>query len=502
LTLDLNTMQKNHFLAFDLGASSGRAILGTLENGRLSLTEIHRFTNQMQLINGHWFWNIFSLFNELKTGLKKCIKDFGIQPQSVAVDTWGVDFVHLDEDGMILSLPFAYRDSRTDTAMDDFFRLVPREEVYRKTGIQLMQFNSLFQLFTMVKEDRSVLKVTDKILFMPDALNYLLSGVAKTEFSIASTSQMIKPGRCEWQTNLLEKAGIPASILGEIILPGTVIGQLTSEVAEETGSQPIPVIAVAGHDTASAIASVPAGNGNFAYISSGTWSLMGIESPEPIISNQTEGMNFTNEGGVEGTTRFLKNIMGMWLIQECRRTWSKEVDYTWEEMVQLVRDAEPFKFFIDPDRSCFLNPGDMPRAIVENCLEPGAEKPATHAEIIRCIYDSLALKYRFTLDQIRQVSNQAIEKIHIIGGGANNYFLNQLTANVTGLPVVAGPVEATAIGNILMQAKAMGQVSSLDEIRQIVSDSFDVVTFAPESHSDKYDKAYQRFLGIVGKSSK
>lgn len=487
-------MEKNHFLAFDLGASSGRAILGTLEHGKLSLTEIHRFTNQMQLINGHYFWNIFSLFNELKTGLKKCIKDFGIQPQSVAVDTWGVDFVHLDEKGLILSLPYAYRDSRTDTSMEDLFELVPKEEVYRQTGIQFMQFNSLFQLFSMVKENRSLLKITDRILFMPDALNYLFSGVPRTEFSIASTSQMIKPGKCEWQADLLKRVNIPTGILGEIIAPGTVIGSVTTEVAEETGSEQIPVIAAAGHDTASAIASVPAEDGNFAYISSGTWSLMGIESPEPIISEQTAVMNFTNEGGVEGTTRFLKNIMGMWLIQECRRTWSKEVNYTWDEMVKMVSDAEPFQFLIDPDLTCFLNPGDMPRAIAENC--PGPAKPSTHAEIIRCIYDSLALKYRFTLDQIRQVSAIPIRKIHIIGGGANNHFLNQLTANVTGLPVVAGPVEATAAGNILVQAKAMGLVRSLNEMRRIVRDSFDVMTFAPEP-SEQWDKAYLRFCKML-----
>lgn len=489
-------MQKNNFLAFDLGASSGRAILGTLDNGKLDLTEIHRFTNQMQFINGHYHWNIFSLFNELKTGLQKCIRDYGIQPQSVGVDTWGVDFVHLDEKGMILSLPYAYRDSRTDTAMEDLFRIIPKEEVYQQTGIQFMQFNSLFQLYSMVKEDRSILKITDRILFMPDALNYLLSGVARTEFSIASTSQMIKPGKCEWQIALLEKAGIPVSILGDIILPGTKVGQLTPAVADETGSQQIPVIAVAGHDTASAIASVPAENGNFAYISSGTWSLMGIESPGPIISKQTAEMNYTNEGGVEGTTRFLKNIMGMWLIQECRRIWSKDVHYTWDEMVNMVSDAEPFKFIVDPDKPCFLNPGDMPLTVSENCKEPGVGKPVTHAEVIRCIYDSLALKYRYTLDQIRAVSDQPIEKIHIFGGGANNHFLNQLTANVTGLPVVAGPVEATAIGNILMQAKAMGLIGSLSGMRKIVRDSFDVITFEPEP-SDLWDQAYRRFCRIV-----
>ena len=489
-------MKKNNFLAFDLGASSGRAILGTLENGKLSLTEVHRFLNQMQFINGHYYWNIFSLFNELKTGLQKCIRDFGIQPQSVGVDTWGVDFVHLDETGMILSLPYAYRDSRTDTAMEDLFRVVPKEDIYQQTGIQFMQFNSLFQLFSMVKENRSILKITDQILFMPDALNYLFSGVARTEFSIASTSQMIKPGKCEWQTALLEKAGIPVSILGDIILPGTKIGQLTPSVAEETGSEQVPVIAVAGHDTASAIASVPAENGNFAYISSGTWSLMGIESPEPIISKQTALMNYTNEGGVEGTTRFLKNIMGMWLIQECRRIWSKDINYTWDEMVNMVREAEPFKFLVDPDKACFLNPGDMPLTVSENCLEPGVGKPVTHAEVIRCIYDSLALKYRYTLDQIRKVCDKPIEKIHIFGGGANNHFLNQLTANVTGLPVVAGPVEATAIGNILVQAKAMGLVGSLNEMRRVVRDSFDVITFKPEP-SDQWDQAYQRFCLIA-----
>ncbi len=488
-------MTTHHFLAFDLGASSGRAILGTLEDKKLVLTEVHRFVNQMQYINGHYFWNIFSLFNELKTGLAKCISEHGVQPQSIAVDTWGVDFVHLDKKGMILSLPFAYRDSRTDTSMDDVFAVVPKDEVYLQTGIQFMQFNSLFQLYSMVKEDSDLLKITDRILFMPDALNYLFSGVPKTEFSIASTSQMIQPGSCKWQTPLLEKLGIPTSILGDIILPGNVIGELTEAVASETGSAKIPVIAVAGHDTASAIASVPAENENFAYISSGTWSIFGIETAQPIVSDETAAMNFTNEGGVEGTTRFLKNIMGMWLIQECRRTWSKEIDYSWVEMVNLAKGAEPFKFMIDPDDARFLNPGDMPAAIADYCVETGQGTPGSHAEIIRCIYDSLALKYRSVLDQIKSVSDRPVEKIHIIGGGSNNHFLNQLTANVTGLPVVAGPTEATATGNILMQAKALGYVSSLDEIREIIRNSFEVVTFNPEP-DDICDDAYRRFCNF------
>ncbi|WP_320167944.1 rhamnulokinase [Mangrovibacterium marinum] len=472
-------MPKHHYLAFDLGASSGRAILGTLAGSKLQLTEIHRFANQMQRVNGHYFWNIFSLFQELKKGLAICVKDFGIQPESVAVDTWGVDFVQLDANGMILSLPYAYRDSRTDTAMDELFKLIPREELYRQTGIQLMQFNSLFQLFAMVKEQNPLLAVTRQILFMPDALNYLFSGAARTEFTIASTSQMLVPGACKWQKELIAKAGIPIDLLGEIIRPGQVIGQLQADVVAETGSRPIPVVAVGGHDTASAIASVPADDKNFAYISSGTWSIFGIEVSQPIVSEKSMELNFTNEGGVEGTTRLLKNIMGMWLIQECRRIWAREYEYSWPEMVDLAQTAEPFKFVIDPDDSRFLNPENMPETIVAYCQENGQGRPQSHAEIIRCIYDSLALKYRKTLDEIRQLSDQQIDRIYMIGGGCNNDFLNQLTADACQLPVYAGPTEATATGNIMMQAKALGQVASLTEIRQVVRNSFQLKEFTP-----------------------
>lgn len=488
-------MHRNHYLAFDLGASSGRAILGTLENGKLQLTEVHRFENQMQYINGHFFWNIFSLFNELKTGLKKCIQEHGVQPESIGVDTWGVDFVHLNKEGMIVSLPFAYRDSRTDTSMDDLFEVVPKEEVYLQTGIQFMQFNSLFQLFSMVKDESSLLKITDKILFIPDALNYLFSGKAVTEFTIASTSQMIAPGKKEWQSSLLNKVGIDESFLTEIVEPGTVIGKIKSDVASETISESVPVIAVAGHDTASAIVSVPANDKNYAYISSGTWSLMGIESQVPLVSEKTLAMNYTNEGGVEGTTRFLKNIMGMWLIQECRRAWLEEKNYTWDQMVQLAKSAEPFKFLINPDDSVFLNPGDMPKAIVDYCEKSGQGTPSSHADIIRCVYDSLALKYRYTLEQIFTVSEQTIERIHIIGGGANNKFLNQLTADATKLKVIAGPTEATATGNILVQAKAMGALKSLAEMREVVRSSFEVEEFIPNLDLD-WDSAFEKYLSI------
>jgi rhamnulokinase len=332
---------------------------------------------------------------------------------------------------------------------------------------------------------------------MPDALNYLFSGIKKNEFSIASTSQMIVPGTCTWNVELLEKAGIPTDMLNEIILPGTILGKIQTEVAAETGSKAVPVIAVAGHDTGSAIVSVPSALNNFAYISSGTWSLMGIESPHPIISEQTRELNFTNEGGVDGTTRFLKNIMGMWLIQEVQRVWEEEgTKYSWPEMVELARKSEPFKFLINPDDSMFLNPRNMVQAVRDFCYQTAQGTPQTHGETIRCIYDSLALKYRYTLEQICDVSDQTIEVLHIIGGGANNHFLNQLTADATGLRVIAGPTEATVIGNIMIQAKALGCVGTLSEIRQIVANSFDLVHFIPSSELD-WDDAYNNYLRII-----
>jgi len=472
-------MVNGNFLAFDLGASSGRAILGTLTNQRLQLTEIHRFENRMVEIDNHFYWNIFSIFDELKTGLKKCIRDFGVQPDSVAIDTWGVDFAFVDKDGMIASLPFAYRDRRTDNAMEDFYKIIPKEELYLMTGIQLMQFNSLFQLFVNHQSKASQYLIGKDLLFMPDALSYLFCGVKKNEFSIASTSQLLKPGQLAYEERLFKAMGVDSSIMQEIVLPGTLLGTIKPEVQRETGSKAIPVIAVASHDTASAIVSVPATGKDWAYISSGTWSLMGIESDKPLISKEILELNFTNEGGVEGTTRFLKNIMGMWLLQECRRIWSREVNYSWSEMVDLSTLSQPFKCLIDPDDTSFLNPADMPAAIADYCIKTGQTPPATHGEFIRCIFESLALKYRLTLDSIRSVVAHPISKIHIIGGGANNELLCQYSANALGIPVVAGPTEATAIGNIMIQAKAMQCVSSIQEIRAMVKDSFETKTFEP-----------------------
>ncbi len=489
-------MDKNLFLAFDLGASSGRAILGKLENNKLELLEVHRFNNQMTLIHGSYFWNIFSLFDELKTGLKKCIAGHKMTPASVGVDTWGVDYALLSPEGNLVGLPFAYRDHRTDSAMEEFFKILPKIETYRLSGIQFMQFNTLFQLFASVQKNYSGLQIANSLLFTPDVLNYFFTGIKKNEYTIASTSQLLKPGMPQWETKLFEAGEIPENLPEELVQPGTVIGNLLPEISEQTGSGEIPCVAVASHDTASAIVSVPAEGDNWAYLSSGTWSLLGIESPVPIVSDQTLEMNFTNEGGVDGTTRFLKNIMGMWLIQECKRIWDDEKEISWNEIVDLSNQVEPFRSLINPDDPMFLNPRNMSDSIVRFCENTNQPVPQTKGEIARCIYDSLALKYKFTIKQIESVTGNKIEKLHIIGGGANNEMMNQLTADATGIQVFAGPVEATAIGNIMMQAKAMRAVNSLSEIREIVRNSFKVVQYIPSPKLD-WLAAYEKFKRII-----
>jgi rhamnulokinase len=489
-------MAKSSFLAFDIGASSGRAILGILENNKVELVEIHRFKNQMTKIHGNYFWNIFSLFDELKTGLKKCISEFKIQPESIGIDTWGVDYSLVTGDGQLVGLPFAYRDHRTDNSMEEFFQKMSKKETYLLSGIQFMQFNTLFQLFSSVQQNYSGLKVAENLLFTPDTLNFLFTGVKKNEYTIASTSQMLKPGKAEWEPKLFKAAGIPQKLAGEIIQPSAVLGDLLPEVLEETGSASIPCIAVAGHDTASAVVSVPAQGENWAYLSSGTWSLLGIESPVPLVSEKTLEMNFTNEGGVDGTTRFLKNIMGMWLIQECKRIWDTKSAMGWHEIVALSNNVKPFISLINPDDAGFLNPGNMPKAVQDFCEKTNQPVPQTKGEIARCIYDSLVLKYKFTIKQIESVTGNKIEKLHIIGGGAHNATMNQLTADATGVPVFAGPTEATAIGNILLQAKALGKVKSLAEIREIVRNSFEVAEYTPSPKLD-WEAAFGKFEKLL-----
>ena len=490
-------MKNKSFLAFDIGATSGRSILGRLDNGRLQLKELTRFPNQMLQIGEHFHWNIYSLFEHLKAALA-AVKKEGVKISSIGIDTWGVDFALIAKDGTILGAPYAYRDPHTVGMPEKYFGIVSREKVYGLTGIQVMNFNSLYQLFALKQTNSSLLEAASEMLFMPDALAYLLTGNKVVEYTIASTSQILNPKTKQFENQLLEAAGVSPSILGEIVMPGHRIGTLTDALADESELGKVPVIAVAGHDTASAIAAVPAENERFAYLSSGTWSLMGIEVKDAIINDETFALNFTNEGGIEGTTRFLKNITGMWLLEQCLREWKKEgITYAYEKLVHMAESAPAFQSLIDPDHASFANPVSMTKAIVDYCISSGQIAPSTHAEFVRCIFESLSLKYKYVLGKIIGLAPFPIEKLHVIGGGSKNPLLNQWIANALGIPVIAGPSEATAIGNIMIQAKAAGCVDSLTEMRQIIRDSIPLEEFLPENKSE-WEKAYLKFLEIAG----
>ena len=489
-------MVKN-FLAIDLGATSGRSIIGKVGAGKIEMKELTRFPNNIRKVRNHYYWNIFDLFEEVKKALKTCAKE-GVKVESIGIDTWGVDFVMIGDDGNILGLPYAYRDPHTEGAPQEYFeKILPREQVYGLTGIQIMDFNSLFQIYAMRKENSAVLKSAKNLLFMPDALSYLLTDRMVTEYTIASTSQILNPYTKQMEAQLLDPVGLWPGTFPEIVMPGAVIGTLTDDIAAETGAGKLPVVAVAGHDTASAVAAVPAKNERFAYLSSGTWSLMGIETKDPIINETSMKLNFTNEGGVDGTTRFLKNITGMWLLEECRRIWESEegVTYSYPELVQMAYSVDAFHSLIDPDDAVFAHPKSMPKAIKTYCEKTGQKVPETHSEFVRAIFDSLALKYRYVLDMLRSVAPFAIDVLHVIGGGSQNDLLNQFTANAIGIPVVAGPSEATAIGNIMMQAQASGMVSSLWQMRELIASSIYTQTFQPEQPALWAD-VYERFVRV------
>ena len=485
-----------HFFAFDLGATSGRSIIGTLQDGVLDLKELTRFPNKIIQVNGKYYWNIYSLFEELKRGLQTAQSE-GYSLEAIGIDTWGVDFVYVAEDGSFLGLPRSYRDPYTNGIPEEYFKEISRKEVYEATGIQIMNFNSLFQLYAASKENASALQHAKTVLFIPDALSYLLTGKQVCEYSIASTSQILNPRTKQFEASLLKPVGVSSSILLPVVFPGKKIGGLTTGVQDECGVGEVPVIAVAGHDTGSAVVSVPAENENFAYLSSGTWSLMGIEVKDPIITEKSFELNFTNEGGVEGTTRFLKNITGMWLLEQCRKEWEAEgTNYTYPEIVKMSESVDGFRFLIDPDHSSFANPTDMVKAIAAFCEKTGQAVPQTHAEFIRCIFDSLALKYKYVLNSLQQLAPFKIEKLHVIGGGSQNKLLNQATANAIGMPVVAGPSEATAIGNIMIQAKGLGLVDSLSEIRSVIRNSFRPEEFLPQDTA-AWDAAFETFKKYI-----
>ncbi|HEX4797513.1 MAG TPA: rhamnulokinase family protein [Humisphaera sp.] len=485
-------MASGNFLAFDLGAESGRAVLGTLTDSRLSLAEKHRFPNPTGRMNGHLHWNLLTQWEELKTGLRKTAHD---QPllHGIGVDTWGVDFGLVAEDGTILGNPFHYRDSRTDGMMERAFRKVSREKIFDATGVQFMEINSLYQLFAMKEGGSPLLHAASTLLFVPDLFNYLFTGVRKSEFSIATTSQMYDPRAKGWAKGMLESLGLPTRIFPEIVPSGTVLGPLTDDVASECGAAAAPVIAPASHDTGSAVAAVPAEGSDWCYISSGTWSLMGVELPSPIVNDKALQYNYTNEGGVGGTIRFLKNIAGLWLIQELRRHWKKDGhDHTYAELTEMAGRARGLGYILDPSYKPFLSPGDMPAKVERFCRETRQPLPSSRGEYVRACLEGLALTYRKTLDGLEDVLGRKIATIHIVGGGSQNELLNQMTADACNRPVIAGPIEATAIGNILVQAMAIGAVKSLADARAIVRNSFEVKRFEPRA-AKQWEGAYERY---------
>lgn len=486
---------KKYFFAVDLGATSGRTIIGTLTGGKIELEELTRFDNNLIETGGHFYWDIYALYFEIIKGLKLAAQR-ELPIRSIGIDTWGVDFVCVGKDGALLRNPLSYRDPHTFGMMEDYFeRAIDKAKVYDITGIQFMNFNSLFQLYAMRKNNDSALAGAEKILFVPDALSYMLTGKMVCEYTIASTSQMLDPRTKQLDEQLLASVGLSRDNFGRMVNPATEIGVLTKEVQQLTGLGAIPVIAVAGHDTGSAVAAVPAKDEKFAYLSSGTWSLMGIETRNAIINDLSYERNFTNEGGIEGTTRFLKNICGMWLYERCRKEWT-DAPKSHTELIAAAMEQPAFQSIINPDDPMFANPASMVEAIKDYCRQTGQHVPEGYAEICRCIFESLALRYRQVFNYLREMASFPIEVLHIIGGGSLNAYLNQFTANSLGIEVLAGPQEGTAIGNIMLQAKASGDVGDIWDMRRIIAASIELKRFEP-TDKDQWDNAYGRFLKIV-----
>ena len=490
-------MNALNVLGIDLGASSGRAMLGTLEGKKLTIREIHRFLNEPVTLCGRFVWDMPRLFHEIKQALLKLSRS-GETVDAIGIDTWGVDYGLLDKNGHLLSLPVHYRDARTNGIPEKVRAIIPDEELFARTGIAFNSFNTLYQLYAMKEEGDPALESAQDLLFLPDLLAYFLTGKKGTEYTIASTSQLLDPFKRDWDRELMEKLGIPAHIFGEVKLPGTVRGTLLPEIAKECGVAEIPVIAIGGHDTASAVAAVPAKEKDFAYISSGTWSLLGAEVQEPLCTEGVMKANYTNEGGVDGSIRLLKNIMGLWIIQECKREWDRRGSETsFGELVELSMQAPAFKAILDVDDPCFLAPGDMPARIQAYCAKSGQPVPEGKGEISRVIYESLALKYRWAIERLEEdMLKKPIEALHIVGGGSKNALLNRFTAEAIKRPVIAGPDEGTIIGNLLVQAQALGAISGIRELREVVENSFPTKTFLPETDGKAWDEAYQRYLKV------
>ena len=486
------------YLGFDFGASNGRAILGTMEDGVLSIREIHRFPNDPVELNGTLYWDVPRLVFEMKSALTKISRE-GITVDSIGIDTWGVDYGLLDREGKLVSLPVHYRDTRTDGVMEECFeKCMSAGDIFRATGLAFNQFNTLFQLYAAKKEPSFAL--AHRLLFMPDLLAYFLTGEMGTEYTVASTSQLIDPRTRDWSEEVLRAFGIDRSLFAPLCQPGTKRGELLPSIARECGVPRLPVIAVASHDTASAVAAVPAKDEGFAYLSSGTWSLLGAEIASPIITDAAREANYTNEGGVFGTTRFLKNIMGLWIIQECKREWDRRMDSAdYAQLVEMAQQAEPFKAVIDVDDEAFYAPGDMPERIAEYCRRTGQRVPEGRGEISRAVYEGLALKYRWAVEKLEKESlGRRVSSLNIVGGGSKNAMLDRFTADCLGIPVIAGPGEGTVIGNLMMQAYWGGDVRDLADIRRCVARSFPTEDFLPSGDRAAWDAAYAKLLERLG----
>lgn len=482
-------------LAFDFGASSGRAIIGCFDGGKITLQEVHRFSNDPVSVGGTVYWDVLRLFHEIKQGIIKARMAGGFD--SIGIDTWGVDFGLIDSEGRLMENPVHYRDTRTVGLVEESFKTMPKEKLYGITGIQFMELNTLFQLISLKKYRPWMLDRADKMLFMPDLFAYMLTGKMCAEYSIASTSQLIDLETRSWSKEILDAFGIKESLFAPLVKPGTVLGTLTPEICEECGVDPVPVISVCGHDTQSAITSVPCEDGNFAFLSSGTWSLFGTELDKPIVNETSLNINITNEGGFDESTGFLKNIIGLWLIQESRRQWQRQgEDYSYADLEKLALAAEPFKCFIDPDAPEFVPHGNIPRRVQEFCEKTGQYVPQTVGEIMRCIYESLAMKYKLTFEKLRECTERDYPVIHVIGGGTKDGLLCQLTANSCNRTVKAGPIEATVMGNIAVQLMSDGSVENIGQARKIVADSSELKIYEPVD-TDKWEKAYEDFLKIV-----
>lgn len=488
-------MGTHNFLAFDLGAESGRAMLGRLQAGRLELKEIHRFPNKTINISNRLHWNIYYLFEEIRKVLRDCRRD-GLEVTSLGVDTWGVDFGLLDERGNLLALPYCYRHRSFPQAMEKYFKNFSGEELYRLTGIQFLPFNSLFQLYCYLEENPGIIRAARKLLFTPELIHYLLTGKQATELTIASTSQMLSPFTRSWIPELLERMGISPGILPEINQPGTRLGKISSWLVED-GAPDIEVVQVASHDTASAVAAAPGRGEDWLYISSGTWSLVGVELPEPVVSPQSFASNFTNESGLGRTIRFLKNVTGLWPLQQCRKVWARNRDLKYEQLVEMARAARPFQLYLDPDAPDFLHPDNMVEAINAYARKTGQKEPGDIGTMVRTILESLAFKSRLVVEELGRLTGKKFSTIHLVGGGSRNQLLNQFTAEATGLRVLAGPDEATSAGNILVQALAAGAVSSRQEIREVVWRSFEIKEFNPQQQ-ELWSDRYQDFLRVTG----